>query len=164
MLCAKEGKKENKETGPKLVKEENKVMKKNDVLLARRRWGAQLASFWTQDFPGLNVVTIRENLASGSRGSAQLSWAHMAWKKLNLKRFTQPTSSLLHTSPGVSRKRNSSWGWFRSLKTARAVPVSITLLSPTMTITWNLVKWNEFNLKADWPYWNEEGMKTAGEN
>lgn len=68
MLCAKEGK-----NRPKLVKEESKVMKNNAVLLARRRWGAQLASFWTQDFPGLHVVTIRENLASGSQGSAQRS-------------------------------------------------------------------------------------------
>jgi len=51
-----------------------------------------------------------------------------------------------------------------TFKTAQVVLVSIMLLSPTMTITWNLVKWNAFNLKADGPYWNEEGTRTAGEN
>lgn len=51
-----------------------------------------------------------------------------------------------------------------TFKTAQVVLISIMLLSPTMTITWNLVKWNAFNLKADRPYWNEEGTKTAGEN
>ena len=38
------------------------------------------------------------------------------------------------------------------------------LLSPTMTITRNLAKRNAFSLKADGPYWNEEGTKTAGKN
>lgn len=51
-----------------------------------------------------------------------------------------------------------------TFKTAQVVLISIMLLSPTMTITWNLVKWNAFNLKTDRPYWNEEGTKTAGEN
>lgn len=51
-----------------------------------------------------------------------------------------------------------------TFKTVQVVLVSIMLLSPTMKITWNLVKWNAFNLKADGPYWNEEGTRTAGEN
>lgn len=140
-------------------------MRNNEDLLARRRRGCTTGFILD---PGLSWTQSGHHKGKLSKRVWGISSAFLGTqgrKKLNFEKV----GSTCVFSPAHKSRRPPEMLLFLGMvlitfKTAQVVLISIMLLSPTMTITWNLVKWNAFNLKADRPYWNEEGTKTAGEN